>query len=105
MVSKASTEDTKYLENTLDKGFETFHLHDIAFTLPGPSSHEGEQFGGAPSPPEGYRLYKSRFSGLVALVIIFFSSCSVSDSEPSVIPGNSWNCRWHVRSMVRSYSL
>ena len=68
MVSKPSSDETKYLENTLEQGFETFHLYDIPFTLPNTPNREGGQDGDAPSPPGGYRLYKSRFGGLVALV-------------------------------------
>jgi len=72
MVSEPLTEETKYLNNTLEKGFDTFQLSDIPFTLPNSSNNEGQQLSvqdGA-APPGGYRLYKARFAGLVALVIL-----------------------------------
>jgi hypothetical protein len=72
------------LENTLEKGFETFHLYDIPFTLPGTSNHEAFGARWRTFPPGGYRLYKSRFVGLVALVS-FLKFCSVSDSEFFVV--------------------
>jgi hypothetical protein len=67
-----STEETKYLNNTLEKGFESFQLADIPFTLPASADHDhdGHQQPAEHAPPGGYRLYKSRFVGLVALVSV-----------------------------------
>lgn len=104
MVSKPSSDETKYLENTLEQGFETFHLYDFPFTLPNTPNREGGQDGDAPSPPGGYRLYKSRFGGLVALVSFLSELFCLVHAELFIVPGNPWYCRWHVRSMVRSYS-
>lgn len=67
--SKPALDETKYLETTLEKGFETFQLSDLPFSMPSNSNHEGQQEDGN-APPGGYRLFKSRFTGLVALVSI-----------------------------------
>lgn len=103
MVSETLTDENKHLDNTLLKDFDTFQLSNIPFTLPDTIDDRGQDSGldGGP-PPGGYRLYKSRFAGLVALVS-FESLLCVWFHWKLIVEGHSWYCRWLIGSMVRPH--